>query len=117
MKQLILRILVTVLSILSFSIVTKGQDYTVTGTQIRERGTYNIQLKCKGYELDSTRTIANVSGNNAGFWISGKNGKIKDFDSQKDAVGFTLDPGIYWFYPHLRENKSNATVTIRLIKE
>jgi len=105
-------IILALLVITSFSLFAQeAEEYQLTGEQIKKEDG-QIRLKCNAINLDHQVSIKKVEGSDAGFWISGKKGKIQEFQDKSDAVDFAMAPGIYWIYPHLEQNKKRAKVTV-----
>lgn len=114
-----IKLIVLLLLLIPFYGIAQGDDQkqlVVKGKQIRtEEG--DIRLKCNAIELKHKASIVEVSGENAGFWISGKKGKIKEYKDKSMASGFALSPGIYWVYPHLRQNQNKAIVVVKFKRD
>ncbi len=88
---------------------------TLYGEQLRGTGsTNNAKTLCKGITLTSTKTIAKITGDNAGFWIMKSGTVIKRYYKKNDpsAINFQLEPGTYYVYPNLKERQNKATVTL-----
>lgn len=96
----------------AFTLCAQEQKMQVTGKQIKTEDN-EIRLKCNSINLRHDASIKEIRGGSAGFWISGKYGKIKEFRNTSEAVGFALSPGIYWVYPHLEQNSDEASVTVK----
>jgi len=110
------KILIVFASFLLLLLTVNGysqETTTLYGEQVKGTAGKNAVLKCSGIKFTSSVTINDVTGDNAGFWISNKNGVlIINFDTMEEAIGYKLKKGTYYVYPNLRNNQNKATVTV-----
>ena len=102
------------LLLLTFLTAHSTSVITITGTQTIDEKTFNKSLKCKPVRIAKEMTILKVEGDCQGFWIVKKDQTIHDFSRNKSAIGTVLKKGTYYVYPHLKENRIVASVTMSL---
>lgn len=86
-------------------------DVTISGTQIRGRGTNGI-LRCTGVRLENPGTITGVQDAGAGFWLQSDTGQLLRFNTAEEALGTTLTPGTWYAYPNLYQNHDEDGVSV-----
>ena len=101
----------------SISLFAQDEKLMVSGSQqITEDN--KVRLKCNGIHLKHEAEIEHVEGDNfAGFWITGRRDTVREWKNISYAEGFALSPGLYWVYPHLRQNSKKATVKVYFRKD
>ncbi len=108
MKYIIL--IITVL----FSLNASAQKVTLKGEQKISKTTNKPILECTPIKLTSSMKISDTEGNCCGFWIQKGSETIHKFSKKDDAIGVTLQPGIYYVYPYLEKNKKSSYIIITL---
>ncbi|MDO9508908.1 MAG: hypothetical protein Q7I97_06140 [Thermovirgaceae bacterium] len=85
------------------------------GKQTRGNAGSSAKLEAQPVVLPSVGTITEVSCNGNGFWINDRYGNwIISFYNLNEAKGYQLPAGTYSFYPNLKNNQSQAGVTVTI---
>lgn len=93
-----------------------AEKITISGQQKKHISSGNIELNCDPVKLNSQMKITEVNGDGEGFWIVKGDTRIHEFKSNNRGIGVILEPGLYYVYPFLPQNKNTAKVSITLIR-
>lgn len=111
-----LRALSAVLMTLIFASAVSIAAMSVTGNGSQSRGYPGQNAKINGqlFTLPATGTITNINGQGAsGFWIEKGSGElVKNFNSNGEAKGFSLQAGSYRVIPNLQDGAASAWINV-----
>lgn len=107
----VLLVMVLLVSLAATSLCFAATTVEGSGKQTRGYGSHNAELHGDIFVLPRAGTITNVTGEGTdGFWIEKADGQlVANFNTFKEAIGYSLPAGSYRVLPNLRDYPTKAS--------